>query len=785
VRTSEKAFEPNGLPRNLLGAFFKHAANGLLRSPHGIRGQATWPGRIRRRLVQLRQPVVIFGIALVTLVWISTEALIDQQRKSIHEAIIADARNLTVVLDREVVHTINDLDRILLFIRSTRDRNPQLDWQSIITDKYNVDSQTVQIAVIDADGIMVTSSALLHPEKLIDLHDREHFVAQRDSKTDALFISKPMVGRASGKLSVQFSRKLLDANGAFAGVIVVSLDAEMLTRAYSGVNLGAGNGLALIGDDGVARSGTGIFADVVGKTFPGSDDLAEFFAKDVGSKLAIDRDDIVEVLKCVEGYPLNVVVALPGIAANGLLASNTNTYRWSAAAASFLVLLATVSAWLRRYRYERRMLRMAKFDSLTNLPNRAHLQDELEAVFTVPSEKRNFALHVVDLDGFKFINDTYGHLTGDELLKIVADRLTAIANRGEFVARLGGDEFAIVQPVKNFAKDATLLAERVISGLSAPCRIGGVEATVGASVGFASARNDGRSAYELLQAADLALYAVKTSGRRASRCYDPDMTLQMRKRVATECGLRRAVEFGEFVVFYQPIVNAATNRTVGYEALVRWNHPERGVVGPDEFISVAEETGLIVPLGEWVFHRACKEVARLGGDLRVAVNCSPRQFAGDGIVDVVRSALAASGLRPDRLEIEITESMLIKEDQSVVRQLNELRAMGCGISLDDFGTGYSSLSYLARYPIDKIKIDRAFIASVADRRRTQAVVRAIVDLATAFGMETIAEGVEDEEQLQILRRLGCVEVQGYLFARPKPIAEFGKLTPVHSASRAA
>jgi len=178
-------------------------------------------------------------------------------------------------------------------------------------------------------------------------------------------------------------------------------------------------------------------------------------------------------------------------------------------------------------------------------------------------------------------------------------------------------------------------------------------------------------------------------------------------------------------------------------------------------------------------------VARLGGDLRVAVNCSPRQFAGDGIVDVVRSALAASGLRPDRLEIEITESMLIKEDQSVVRQLNELRAMGCGISLDDFGTGYSSLSYLARYPIDKIKIDRAFIASVADRRRTQAVVRAIVDLATAFGMETIAEGVEDEEQLQILRRLGCVEVQGYLFARPKPIAEFGKLTPVHSASRAA
>jgi len=281
------------------------------------------------------------------------------------------------------------------------------------------------------------------------------------------------------------------------------------------------------------------------------------------------------------------------------------------------------------------------------------------------------------------------------------------------------------------------------------------------------------------------LYAAKTADRGGFCRYDEGMMRQMRNRVAVEFGLRRAIERGEFELHYQPIISLLTNRAVGFEALIRWNHPERGLLGPDEFISIAEETGLIVPIGEWVIRKACEDVAQLCGDLRVAVNCSPRQFAGAGILGAVRSALAASGLPAERLEIEITESMLMKEDQQVSRQLGELRSLGSRISMDDFGTGYSALSYLQRYPIDKIKIDRSFIASIVEQPERQALVKAIIELATAYNIPTIAEGVESVEQLQIVRTLGGFEAQGYLFSMPKPIGAFAAATGGKSGSLAA
>jgi len=733
----------------------------------------------------LRQSVVPFGFALVGLIWIATQTLINQQRESVHAQILSNAGNLTVILDREVVHTINDLDRILMFLRWTHDHSSLLDWPSIVTEKYTVDSEAVQIAVTDAKGVMLTSSALPHPTNPIDLSDREHFQAQLHSTRDDLFISKPLIGRASGKASVQFSRRLTDATGAFAGIIVISLDPSLLTRAYSDVSLGPGHGLALVGDDGVLRSGAGVYEDLLGKQLPGSEKLAQFFRQDAGSTVAIDSDDAVEVVRAVEGYPLNVVVTLPGIAANTLYANSARNYRLSAAVVSILVMLATIGAALRRHRYERRILRMAKFDTLTDLPNRAQINDRLDAIVRLPVDERNFALHIVDLDEFKMVNDSYGHLKGDALLKVVASRLSAVTTHGEIVARLGGDEFAVIQPVTDFEGDARSLALRLIACLSAPCRIGEIEMNVAASIGFASARSDGDSASELLQAADLALYAAKTGDRGGFCRYDEGMMRQMRNRVAVEFGLRRAIERGEFELHYQPIISLLTNRPVGFEALVRWNHPQRGLLGPDEFISIAEETGLIVPIGEWVIRKACEDVAQLCGDLRVAVNCSPRQFAGAGILGAVRSALAASGLPAERLEIEITESMLRKEEQQVSRQLGELRSLGSRISMDDFGTGYSALSYLQRYPIDKIKIDRSFIASIVEQPERQALVKAIIELATAYNILTIAEGVESVEQLQIVRKLGGFEAQGYLFSMPKPIGAFAAATGGKSGSLAA
>ena len=623
----------------------------------------------------------------------------------------------------------------------------------------------------DAKGIVVGSSIPLPPGARIDLSDREHFKFQRDAKTDQLYVGSPVVGRISSESSMRLTRRMVDAEGRFAGVVVVSLDPQMLARIYAALEVGAGSGLALVGDDGLVRSSSGSYSALVGKPFPAADLVAPVFS---GGSAVSSRDgvDTAVVVHRIEGFPLAIAAALPGIATQDAFATTASNYRIGAVITSILIAMATLGAAIRHARYQSGMWRMARFDSLTGLPNRVRVQEVLYKIFAQPPEKRRFALHIVDLDGFKFVNDTYGHLVGDALLKKIADRLTAaVGPSGRIVGRLGGDEFAIVQPVDDFATEAKALAERVIERLSNPCRIEGIDVAVGASVGYADLRVNGSTASELMQAADLALYEAKSSGRGAARAYNPDLLCQMRERTALETGLRRAIENEEFVLYYQPIVSAANGTTVGLEALVRWNHPERGLVPPNDFIGMAEETGLIIPIGAWVLRQACQDIARLSTDLRVAVNCSVKQFNGAGIVGAVRDALDRSGLAPDRLEIEITESMLINETQSVSRQLAELREIGCHISLDDFGTGYSSLSYLARYPIDKIKIDRAFISTLGRSRQAQAVVKAIVQLAQAFSMETVAEGVEDDEQRSILREIGCYEMQGYFFDRPKPMGK--------------
>jgi diguanylate cyclase (GGDEF)-like protein len=419
---------------------------------------------------------------------------------------------------------------------------------------------------------------------------------------------------------------------------------------------------------------------------------------------------------------------------------------------------------------------MAHHDSLTDLANRVLLNERLEQALgrRVHSEEM-VAVHHLDLDQFKAVNDTFGHPAGDKLLKIVAGRLCGIVRESDTVARTGGDEFVIVQSPIADPADATSLAQRAIALMSEPFEIDGHQAVIGASVGVAVGPGDGLRPDRLLRNADLALYRAKGDGRGTFRFFEPAMDLQMQTRRIMERDLRKALPGGEFELYYQPVVNLASGEISGFEALIRWHHPEKGMVSPATFIPLAEEIGFIVPIGEWVIRQACATAARWPDDLHVAVNISAAQFRGPGLMQVIVGALAASGLHPTRLEIEITETVLLQNRETTLAILHQLRALGIRIAMDDFGTGYSSLTYLQCFPFDKIKIDRSFVKDITENTGSLNIVRAVAALAHGMGMTATAEGVETLEQLDRIRSEGCTEMQGFLFSKPLPASEIERL----------
>ncbi len=418
------------------------------------------------------------------------------------------------------------------------------------------------------------------------------------------------------------------------------------------------------------------------------------------------------------------------------------------------------------------MARLANVDALTGLANRHCFSLELARVCaSVETSRRGCALLFVDLDNFKGINDSLGHAVGDQLLRSVAARIKACVAPGDLLARLGGDEFALLSWQAGDEASAAELGDRLLAALATPCQLEDVRVEVRASIGMALAPRDGTSPQTLLQSADLALYAAKAGGRNTHRFFVPVMgeSARARARLQQELGVALADE--QFAVHYQPQISTRTGAVVGFEALVRWQHQERGLIGPNEFIPVAEETGQIVPLGTWVLRQACKVAMQWPGSIRVAVNLSAVQFRSHSVVDIVEQALADSGLPAERLELEITESALIDDHEGAQATLAALRSRGIRVALDDFGTGYSSLAYLRRFPMDQLKIDGMFVRSLDSDPDAQAVVTAIISLAKALRLETTAEGVELPEQMVMLRALGCDLVQGFWMARPMPASE--------------
>jgi len=419
---------------------------------------------------------------------------------------------------------------------------------------------------------------------------------------------------------------------------------------------------------------------------------------------------------------------------------------------------------------------MAHHDALTDLANRVLLNERLEhALGRRIHGEQMVAVHHLDLDQFKAVNDTFGHPAGDKLLKIVAERLRGLVRETDTIARTGGDEFVIVQAPIADPAEATSLAERIIASMSEPFEIDGHQLVIGASIGIAVGPGDGLRPVRLLRNADLALYRAKGDGRGTFSFFEPAMDLQMQTRRIMERDLRKALPAGEFELHYQPVVNLASNEISGFEALIRWNHPEKGLISPAAFIPLAEETGFIIPIGEWVIRQACATAAKWPGNLHVAVNISAVQFRSPGLMQVIIGALATSGLHPTRLEVEITETVLLHNRDTTLAVLHQLRELGVRIAMDDFGTGYSSLTYLQCFPFDKIKIDRSFVKDITENTGSLNIVRAIAALANGMGMTATAEGVETQEQLDKITSEGCTEMQGFLFSRPLPAHEIEQL----------
>jgi diguanylate cyclase (GGDEF)-like protein/PAS domain S-box-containing protein len=476
-----------------------------------------------------------------------------------------------------------------------------------------------------------------------------------------------------------------------------------------------------------------------------------------------DIDEYIARLKegIAEGKTFNQVVNLPDGRAFSVVNKPIAGGGW----------LATHEDVTERQRSEERIAHMARHDALTDLPNRTLLLEQLNHEIKRVKRGECLAVLCLDLDHFKSVNDALGHHIGDELLKLVGERLRGCTRELDVVARMGGDEFAIIMTQMEQATDAAALSKRIRDSVIKPYQIEGHQIVTDISIGISVAPMDAVESAEILRNADMALYDAKADGRGTFRFFEPEMNTRMKVRRELEMDLRRALASEQFQLYYQPLVVLQTNDVNAFEALLRWNHPTRGLVSPADFIPIAEETGLIIPLGQWVLKAACAEAVDWPDHIKVAVNLSPAQLNNRNLVSMVKAALDESGMSPHKLQLEITESVLLQNTFTTLATLHELRKMGVQIALDDFGTGYSSLSYLRSFPFDKIKIDRSFIQDLSNGAEPLAIVNAVAGLAKCLNMTSTAEGVETREQMETLQAIGCTEMQGYLFSKARPANE--------------
>lgn len=729
-----------------------------------------------------RHTAVAIGLIMIVMLWLGVFYKDLKGRADARTDAEHTEQAYALMFKENVLRAIGELDKTLLYMRRLLEGGNQAELYANLATTHDLLSDIiVQVAVLDEHGIMRATNAGPQPPPPIDLSDRPHFKAHLTGSDDQLYISPPLVGRASNRMSVQFSRRVSKADGSFGGVVVASLDPNHFASFLDRVNFGSRASMSLIGDDGILRADGGqedglkLGGSVVGTPIAaamkaGRDRTFEMEGVDGrGTRLA--------ALEKVDGQPLWVMASMSE--ADIFRDAGTTLDLDSAVALALTLVIIGGVVKLRRIEGRRRaaeaeVSRFALRDPLTDLPNRRVLQSELAQALDVtrPSQDRSdCALLLLDLDRFKIVNDTLGHAAGDELLVAVGQRVRTALGPDHLLARLGGDEFAVVVRQVRGRAQAAELAERLSATAFQPFEISQGRVVTALSVGVALGPEDGGEADDLMVAADLALYSAKASARGSYVVYDPTMKEGLARRHQLESHLRQALKDGALSLHFQPSISTATGRITSFEALARWRHPVYGPISPSVFIPIAEETGLIGDLGRWALREACLAAKTWPEDIRVAVNLSPIQLRDPGLVSVVAAALEGAGLASRRLELEITEQTLLENSEHTRSALQSLKDLGVAIAMDDFGTGYSSLNNLHAFPFDRIKIDKAFVSKLGQGSRHTALVRAVIDIARSFGMATTAEGVETAEQRDILTAHCCTDLQGFFYARPMQASE--------------
>lgn len=748
----------------------------------------------RKGLHRLIEPPVMFtGIAVLVLamIWGTTINLGSKERAAADRAAAALTADLADTYEAQIVRALREIDNTLKLVRYNLDARPA---QNVLEDLRSRELLPPEllftVSVANADGDIVATTHSSAPENVATM---DYFQLAREQ--DGMVIGLPE--RDSDEWRLTFSRHLQQTEQDFAGVVAVSVHAGYFVSGYEASMMGEHGILGIVGTDGVfrvRRTGDRIDAD---DEIDYDSLVTENAADDTSATVAVnDWDDIARytVARKLYEFPLAIVVGLSE--AERLAPANqlSHTYMWRAAIASALivivmVLLGRLSWQLQKARmrvmkervaHARRVEYLAFHDNLTSLPNRALFSRLLtQGMQYARRNRQQLALMFLDLDRFKAINDSLGHDAGDELLQVVAERLKKSLRESDTVARLGGDEFVILLPSITDSNQIAPVAEKVLAAVGKPFTLAGHEFRITASIGVALFPADGEDEQTLMKNADIAMYHAKSEGKNNFQCYSEKLNTDSLERLALESSLRNALENNEFRLFYQAKRDMATDRITGMEALLRWEHPDLGLILPMQFIPLAEENGLIVPIGRWVFQNACRQNVAWQKEglpaLSMAVNLSARQFLDESLFEDIKSALRESGMAPELLELEITESMIMHDMPRTIQILKALKDMGVRIAIDDFGTGYSSLSTLKEFPLDTIKIDSSFIHDVVHSIESKSLTNAVIAMGRSLSLTVVAEGVETTEQVDFLRTHMCHQFQGFYINKPMPADEFAGL----------